>query len=102
MVVATNMAAVASRAFRPGTDNRPVRFGYRIFLPAFWGDLWSLAACFAEQLLGWSGVLPAVAGADQQTGVTSTPRLHGASSSREVLRSWCGPMANRRGRRACS
>jgi hypothetical protein len=52
------MAAIASCTFRRGTDSRPNRFGYRIFLPAFWGDLWSLAACFAEQLLGCSGVLP--------------------------------------------
>ncbi|GLW20890.1 hypothetical protein Mame01_09330 [Microbispora amethystogenes] len=53
MVVTTNMAAVASRAVRPGTDSRPIRLGYRIFLPAFWvGRFWSPAAWFAEQLLG--------------------------------------------------
>src|SRR5690606_34705404 len=35
-VVATSMAAVASPTFPPGTDSRPLRLGYRIFLPAFW------------------------------------------------------------------
>ena len=36
VVATSSMAAVASRTFRPGTDVRPVRFGCRIFLPAFW------------------------------------------------------------------
>jgi hypothetical protein len=35
VVATSSMAAVASRTFRPGTDSRPIRFGYRIFLPAF-------------------------------------------------------------------
>jgi hypothetical protein len=35
MVVATNMATIASCTLRRGTDSRPIRFGYRILLPAF-------------------------------------------------------------------